>query len=111
MNKHQLLLFIFVIFSNLYAQFPHTDFEIVESIPLETNLDNDILRDTKTVWLEMINHADKTIDIEQFYIANDPEETLEPIIQAIEIKAAAGIRVRIIAEKRWRKPIQKLWIG
>ena len=82
------------------AQFPYKDFEIVESIPLETVLDNPEIRNTFGVWLEMINAAKKTIDIEQFYISNQEGEALEPIIRAIEKAADRGVSVRIIAEKR-----------
>ena len=83
-----------------FAQFPYTDFEIVESIPLETVLDNPDIRNTFGVWLEMINAAKKTIDIEQFYISNLEGESLEPIIRALEKAADRGVLVRIIAEKR-----------
>ncbi len=87
----------------LRAQFPSPDFEIVESIPVETNLDNQEIRNTPEVWLEMINGAKKSIDIEQFYISNKIGEPLEKILQAIEAKAATGVPVRIVAEGNMAK--------
>ncbi|MBN2602193.1 MAG: hypothetical protein JXR87_09390 [Candidatus Marinimicrobia bacterium] len=90
-----------------FAQFPYQDFEIVESIPLETVLDNPEIRNTFSVWLEMINSAKKTIDIEQFYISNLEGESLEPIIRALEKAADRGVLIRIIAEKRMAETYPK----
>ncbi|MCK4689826.1 MAG: hypothetical protein KAT41_05995, partial [Candidatus Marinimicrobia bacterium] len=92
---------------NTFAQTPFTDFEIVESIPVETSLDNPEIRNTAEVWLEMINGAKKTLDIEQFYISNEPGEPLEDIILAIEKAAVRGVKVRIIAENKMVKTYPK----
>jgi phosphatidylserine/phosphatidylglycerophosphate/cardiolipin synthase-like enzyme len=81
----------------------HPDFELVESIPIETVLDNPDIRETHEVWLEMINEAKQTIDIEQFYISNQVGESLEDVIQAIEHAADRGVAVRIIAESKFYK--------
>ncbi|TLY29064.1 MAG: phospholipase, partial [Ignavibacteria bacterium] len=40
----------------------YPDFEIVESIPIETVLDNPDVRNTQEVWLEMINGARSSLD-------------------------------------------------
>ena len=82
------------------AQNPCRDFEIVESIPVETVLDNPEIRNTAEVWIEMIQSARKTIDIEQFYISNQVGEALEPVIREIEKAADRGVNVRVIADKR-----------
>jgi len=87
----------------LYPQIPAPDFEIVESIPEATVLDNPEIRNTPQVWLEMIDAAQKTIDIEQFYIANEVGETLEDIILAIETAAGRGVKVRVIADIKMAK--------
>ncbi|MCX7920340.1 MAG: phospholipase D-like domain-containing protein [bacterium] len=81
----------------------YPDFELVESVPIETVLDNPNIRNTAEVWLEMINGAKKTLDIEQFYISNEPNESLEPIIQAIISAGRRGVQVRIIAEMKFYK--------
>lgn len=88
---------------NTFAQTPFADFEIVESIPVETSLDNPEIRNTAEVWLKMINGAKKTLDIEQFYISNEPGEPLEDIILAIEKAAKRGVKIRIIVEKKMAK--------
>ncbi len=81
----------------------YTAFELVESIPIETTLDNPDIRNTQEVWLEMIGSAQKTLDIEQFYISNKEGEPLESVIRAIETAAARGVIVRIISDKRFEK--------
>lgn len=77
--------------------------ELVESIPVETNLDNPDIRNTQEVWLEMINAAKATLDIEQFYISNKPNEPLEDVIQAIERAAQRRVRIRILVDARFYK--------
>lgn len=98
---------IVILIVGLNAQFPSTDFEIVESIPVETTLGNKELRNTPEVWLEMISRAQESIDIEQFYISNQAGEPLEHILQAIEAKATDGVSVRIIAESNMAKTYPK----
>jgi len=85
---------------SVFAQFPTRAFEIVESIPLETILDNPDIRNTPEVWAEMISAAQHSLNIEQFYIANQPGQALEPIIALIEKTAARGVRVHILADAR-----------
>ncbi len=76
-------------------------FELVESIPEETSLDNNDIRNTSEVWIEMIDQARQSLDIEQFYISNG--EPLEPVIAAIERAADRGVSVRVIADARMYK--------
>jgi len=103
LNKIYLIALFVMLVSIVYARLPYNDFEIVESIPLETTLDNPDIRNTFDVWLEMIGDAQSTIDIEQFYISNEKGEALEPIIRAIEKAADRGVEVRIIAEEKMSK--------
>lgn len=72
--------------------------ELVESIPVETTLDNSDIRNTQEVWLEMINSAKSTLDIEQFYISNEKGEPLDTILNAIVAAAKRGVIVRIIVD-------------
>lgn len=80
---------------NIFAQ---NNLELVESIPVETTLDNPNIRNTQEVWLEMINSAQKTLDIEQFYISNEKGEPLDTILNAIVAAAGRGVIVRIIID-------------
>jgi phosphatidylserine/phosphatidylglycerophosphate/cardiolipin synthase-like enzyme len=74
------------------------NFEIVESAPIETTLDNPEVRNAYDVWLEMINKAKRKLDLEQFYISNEPQEPLEDIIKAVVEAGKRGVKVRIIAD-------------
>ncbi len=76
----------------------YKNFEIVESVPIETEFDNPEIRNTSEVWIEMIENAKKTLDIEQFYISNEPGEPLEEVIQAIVNAANRGVKIRLIGE-------------
>jgi len=101
LRKFIILLLILV--SSSWAQLPYRDFEIVESIPLETVLDNPEIRNTADVWLEMIGNATATLDLEQFYIANQANATLEPVICTIEAAARRGVNVRVLVDARMAK--------
>ncbi len=72
--------------------------ELVESIPVETTLDNPDIRNTLEVWLEMINSAQKTLDIEQFYISNEKGEPLDTVLNAIIAASNRGVIVRVIVD-------------
>lgn len=78
----------------------YPDFEIVESTPVGTILDNPDVRDARDVWLEMINGAKTSLDIEEFYVANQPGEPLDDIIRAVVAAGERGVRVRLIADSR-----------
>ena len=72
-----------------------TIFQIVESVPVETVLEESTLPRATDVWIEMIRSAKKSIDMETFYIANEKGEPLEKVINEIIAAAGRGIRVSI----------------
>ena len=87
-----------------YAQTPTAgDIEIVESIPVGTILDNPDIRNTTKVWLEMIGRAHQTLDIEQYYISDEPGKLLEGVLNSIRAAAGRGVKVRIIVDARMYK--------
>ena len=73
----------------------------MESIPDETTLDNPDIRNTQEVWIEMIRAAKSSILLEEFYVSDKQGESLEPVVRALENAAARGVRVRIIADKKF----------
>ena len=81
----------------------YPDFELVESTPIGTILDNPDIRNTHGVWLEMINAAAKTLDFEEFYVSNQQGEPLDDIIRAIREAAHRGVVVRFIVDSRMHK--------
>lgn len=76
------------------------EFELVESIPVETNLDNPDIRNTLEVWLEMIRDTKHTLELEEFYVSDAPGEPLEAVLDAIADAGRRGVRVRFIVDSR-----------
>jgi len=77
--------------------------QLVETYPIETNLDHPDIPDAHTVWLEMIKGAQTRIDFAEFYASNSPGSRLEEIIVAIEQAADRGVKVRFLAEEKFYK--------
>jgi len=77
--------------------------EIVQSVPVETNLALEGIRDTRTVWLEMISSAQRSLDIETFYVRHEAGKPLEAVIEAVEAAAARGVKVRLLADRLFEK--------
>ncbi len=79
------------------------NFEIVESAPVETTLDNPDVRNAHEVWLEMIGRAKRNLDLEEYYVSNEPNEPLEDIIKAVIEAGKRGVKVRIISDAGMHK--------
>ncbi|MBS1516525.1 MAG: hypothetical protein JSS91_00385 [Bacteroidetes bacterium] len=74
------------------------EIEIVESAPAETVYENSPVSKSFDVWMKMIKDAGETIDIETFYFADEKNEPLEKIIDALKQSAAKGVKIRIIVD-------------
>ncbi len=95
-------LVMMMVCANLASAKSSPSIEVVQSVPVETNLEVPGIRHTQAVWLEMINSAKTSIDLEQFYISDKAGEQLEPVLKAIEQAAVVrGVRVRLIADKKF----------
>jgi phosphatidylserine/phosphatidylglycerophosphate/cardiolipin synthase-like enzyme len=77
--------------------------EIAESVPLETTLAVPGIRSTQAVWLDLINSATVSLDLEQFYIVSKPGEALEPVLNAIVAAARRGVQVRFVIDSSFYK--------
>jgi len=75
--------------------------QLVESVPVETSLGVEEIGRTLDVWLDMINGSQITIDIEIFYLSDQPGEPLEKIITALENAAKRNVKIRIIADAKF----------
>jgi len=110
-NIFSLSLFIFLCFG--YLTLPaqnssyNNDLQLVESVPVETNLGIQQTERTLPVWLSMINHAKKSIDLETFYVSNKAGKPFEKIINAVLKAAARGVKVRIISDSKFYKLYSK----
>ena len=103
MKNPILALLLILVFSFSAQSQTSADIELVESIPLETSLDNPDIRNTHEVWLEMVTRARRSLDIEQFYISNEPGKLLETVLAAIYAAADRGVKVRLIVDARMYK--------
>ncbi|MCA9729946.1 MAG: hypothetical protein KC729_19840, partial [Candidatus Eisenbacteria bacterium] len=72
--------------------------EIVETHPLETSLGLPDTKETRIVWLDLIEHTRTTLELEQFYVSTEPGHALEPILDAIGRAAARGVSVRLLID-------------
>jgi len=74
--------------------------QLVESVPAETKLGIPETARTLPVWLNLIGSADRTIDMEVFYISNKQGEALVQVIDALKTAASRGVVIRIIADAK-----------
>jgi phosphatidylserine/phosphatidylglycerophosphate/cardiolipin synthase-like enzyme len=77
--------------------------DLVESVPVETNLDHADIPDAYEVWPEMIQGATRTLDLAEFYVSGEPGSRLEPVIAAIEAAARRGVAVRLLVDAGFSK--------
>lgn len=93
----------------LFAALPAgaAELQLVESAPDETVYGSSLTARPQAVWLEMIGAAKKTLDIEQFYIADQAGEVLEPVLAAVKDAAKRGVKVRFLVDKVMLKESEK----
>lgn len=85
--------------AGLAAGSPPNRPQLVQSVPVETDLADPALPHTRDVWPEMIRRAKRSIDLAEFYATNGPDpksSALEPVLQALESAGARGVKVRIL---------------
>ncbi len=87
------------------------EIEFAESVPEETVYGSTLAARPAAMWIEMINGAVKTLDFEEFYIADKPGMALEPVLAAVRAAAARGVKVRFIVEKAMIKETSKTLPG
>lgn len=84
-------------------------FELYESWPIETALDDPDLRDAHLVWLERIEAAERSLDLAHFYASDREGSRLAPILAALEAAAERGVRVRFLLSERFRETYPATW--
>lgn len=82
---------------------PASDFQIVESVPEATVYGQPDVPRTQAVWLDMIHHAQHTIDIAAFYISDQTGEALSPVLDALIEKAGKGVTLRVLVDQTFLK--------
>ncbi|NII11650.1 phospholipase D-like domain-containing protein [Oleiagrimonas sp. C23AA] len=83
---------------SVHAADTRPSFQIVESVPTGTIYGEPGAPRTQAVWLDMIGHAQKRIDIAAFYFSQKPGASgpLARVVQALAARAKAGVKVRIL---------------
>jgi len=76
--------------------------QLVETIPVETRLGDPSLPQAAKVWVEMIEGARRSIDLEHFYLSHWPGEPTGPVLDALGRAAKRGVQVRLILDVRFQ---------
>ncbi|MBS0975588.1 phospholipase D-like domain-containing protein, partial [Serratia rubidaea] len=82
------------------ARFEVPGYELVYSAPLETQLQNDDLRDSAEVWRQMFAQARQRIDIAQFYVMNRPGSRLDAVLAELRRAGERGVQIRLLLERK-----------
>ncbi|MEJ2048994.1 MAG: phospholipase D-like domain-containing protein [Calditrichota bacterium] len=77
--------------------------QLVESVPVQTTLGLSETARTFPVWNQMISGAEKSIDMEIFYLSDKTGTALDTIVRAMITAARRGVQIRIIADDRMAK--------
>jgi phosphatidylserine/phosphatidylglycerophosphate/cardiolipin synthase-like enzyme len=83
------------------------ELQLVESVPDETVYGSTLAARPAAVWLELIGSAKKTLELEQFYIADQAGEVLEPVLAAVKDAAKRGVKTRFLVDKVMLKESEK----
>ncbi len=83
------------------------ELQLVESVPEETVYGSSLTARPAAVWLEMIGGAAKTLELEEFYVADQAGEALEPVLAAVKDAVKRGVKVRLIADSVMIKETEK----
>ena len=84
------------------SQFTETaKMELIQTVPEETDLAVPGIKQAAATWLELVQTAQTSIDLEQMYTSNPADRSgpLEPILQALEAAAARGVKIRLMLSK------------
>ncbi|WP_395405976.1 phospholipase D-like domain-containing protein [Pseudoduganella sp. UC29_106] len=87
-------------FGSAHADFRIPGFELVQTVPVETTLHSDDLRDPITVWSELFDNAKTEIAIGQFYAASKPGAPFERVIERLEAAGKRGVKIRFLLDQK-----------
>lgn len=90
-----------VVFAGLFVAPLFAASEIVLTVPVETKVGVPGVRDTATVWLELIRGAKTSIRLEHFYLSDEPNEALTPVLDALRDASARGVKIQLLLDKKF----------
>lgn len=87
-------------FQNALGYFVGPGIQIIQSIPLETNLGQPDLPFTQPTWIEMIRKSKTSILLGQFYFSSKDGESLEPVISELEQAGKRNVKIRMLVSNK-----------
>lgn len=72
--------------------------QLCETRPLETSLGDPTLPTAQASWVEMIDGAKRTVDLEHFYLSHRPGQALQPVLDALGRAVGRGVKVRLLLD-------------
>ncbi len=82
------------------ADFSIPGFELVHTVPVDTTLGTDDLREPGPVWIELFDGARSRIDIGQFYAVDYPGSVMDRVIERLEAAGKRGVKIRFLLEEK-----------
>ena len=82
------------------ADFSIPGFELVHTVPVDTALGTDDLRQPGPVWIELFDGAKSHIDIGQFYAADHPGSVMNSVLEHLEAAGKRGVKIRFLLEEK-----------
>ncbi|WP_440807469.1 phospholipase D-like domain-containing protein [Pseudomonas syringae] len=86
-----------------YADFAIPGFELVHTVPVGTDLQTPDLRAPGDVWRELFDGARERIDIEQFYVADQPGSVMGKVLESLTAAGQRGVNIRFLLEEKGLK--------
>ncbi len=74
--------------------------QLVQSIPVETDLADPALPFARDVWMELIRGAKISVEAAEFYVTNRAGSALEPVLAELEKAGARGVKVRFLLSSK-----------
>lgn len=78
-------------------------YELVYDAPVETTLTAPDLRPSDAVWISLFDNAQNTIELGQFYVANQAGTRFDTVLQHLRAAGERGVRIRLLLEEKGLK--------
>ncbi|WP_233972909.1 phospholipase D-like domain-containing protein [Pectobacterium versatile] len=78
-------------------------YELVYDAPVETTLTAPDLRHSDAVWISLFDNAQHTIELGQFYVANQAGTRFDNVLQHLRAAGERGVRIRLLLEEKGLK--------
>ncbi|MBN3216453.1 phospholipase D-like domain-containing protein [Pectobacterium polaris] len=78
-------------------------YELVYDAPVETTLTAPDLRPSDAVWISLFDNAQHTIELGQFYVANQAGTRFDTVLQHLRAAGERGVRIRLLLEEKGLK--------